>query len=494
MKTPRLLAAACLGLAVMHLISTASRSGEPKRQPVEPAPTDQFEIRNIEGWQVYIGKKDLVDHAAEMNKAIDHLRNQFYQVRLAVPAPAVAIMQERVPLWVEYDANPGTSFHPSYRWLLSRGYPSPRGLKSLVSVTRAGRFLNSSLHQPWVICHELAHGYDYRYLGRGRHYSNARLKAAYQRAKKSGSYESVLCRYSKGTRHYGMNNPMEYFAENTEAYFGANDFYPFVRAELKQHDPQMYALLQDLWGVDVKLQNRATRSLARFIDRGGGAAATANGECGTACVPTAEYQERQIEGWTVHVCPSLVRQQAYGDETCKLLRHKLHLIRRYMPEKALEKLQKVPVWLEKDSPAVPYMAYHASAEELKSAGLNPDKLHAIEIGDPEAFLRWQSLQPFMLLNQLSRAYYGRFLSEEEVAEIKTALQCAIKGGKYDSVLRFDGKRVRHPALASPVDFFAELTESYYGINDHYPFLQFEARQHDPETCRLLAKLWGGKAK
>ena len=72
MKTPRLLATVCLGLAVMHLISAASRSGEPKRQPVEPAPTDQFEIRNIEGWQVYIGKKDLIDHAAEMNKVIDH--------------------------------------------------------------------------------------------------------------------------------------------------------------------------------------------------------------------------------------------------------------------------------------------------------------------------------------------------------------------------------------------------------------------------------------
>jgi len=40
-----------------------------------------------------------------------------------------------------------------------------------------------------------------------------------------------------------MTNAKEYFAESTEAWFGVNDFYPFVRAELKQFDPEMHALL-----------------------------------------------------------------------------------------------------------------------------------------------------------------------------------------------------------------------------------------------------------
>jgi hypothetical protein len=40
----------------------------------------------------------------------------------------------------------------------------------------------------------------------------------------------------------------EYFAETSEAYFGTNDCYPFVRAELKPHDPRMYELLGKLWG------------------------------------------------------------------------------------------------------------------------------------------------------------------------------------------------------------------------------------------------------
>ena len=35
----------------------------------------------------------------------------------------------------------------------------------------------------------------------------------------------------------------------TEAFFGTNDFYPFVRAELEQHDPHFYQLVARLWGV-----------------------------------------------------------------------------------------------------------------------------------------------------------------------------------------------------------------------------------------------------
>jgi len=175
------------------------------------------------------------------------------------------------------------------------------------------------------------------------------------------------------------------------------------------------------------------------------------------------------------------------------LGHKLHLVKRYMPEKGLAELQKVPIWVERDSGAVEYMTYHACEKEVEAAGLDPEKVGAVEIGNAERFRRWQNLQQFAVLNQLARAYYHRVLGEKG-EEIKAAWQRAVKGGKYDSVLRFDGKRVRHPGLAGPVEFFAEMTESYYGVNDHYPFLQFEMRQHDGETCKLLAEVWGGKAK
>lgn len=493
MGNSKLTVTTCFGLIAALQIGSTARSDESKDKSVAPAPTDAFEIRNIEGWVIYINKQDLTEHAAEMAEAIDHLQNQLYQIRLTVPAPAVAIMQERVPIWMEYDSDAATAFHPSYKWLLDRGYRSPEGLKSLVGICRARNFCRNALHQPWMVLHELSHGYDYLYLGQGKQYGNSRIEAVYEHARQSGTYEAVLCRYSDAARHYAITDKMEYFAENTEAYFGTNDFYPFVRAELREHDPAACTLLEDLWGVDIKQQRRTARSLARFIE-------SRNGKIFDAAIgkrqsyePTGRYQKRQIGGWTVYVSPYLVLRKAFGDEVCKLLLYKLHLVKRYMPQEALGHLQKVPIWLEQDSPTVPYMGHHSSQERLKAANENPDKLGAVEIGDAERFLRWQNLQPFAILNLLARAYYDQAL-DKEAEKIKAAWRKAVESGKYDSVLRFDGKHVRHPALAGPLEFFAEMTESYYGVNDHYPFLQFETAQHDPDTCRLLAKLWGGKAK
>ena len=34
----------------------------------------------------------------------------------------------------------------------------------------------------------------------------------------------------------------------TETYLGVNDFYPFVRAELKEHDPKTFQLMEKIWG------------------------------------------------------------------------------------------------------------------------------------------------------------------------------------------------------------------------------------------------------
>jgi dipeptidyl-peptidase-4 len=46
-----------------------------------------------------------------------------------------------------------------------------------------------------------------------------------------------------------MTTPQEYFAECSEACFSTNDFFPFNREQLQQHDPEMLALVLELWNV-----------------------------------------------------------------------------------------------------------------------------------------------------------------------------------------------------------------------------------------------------
>jgi dipeptidyl-peptidase-4 len=94
--------------------------------------------------------------------------------------------------------------------------------------------------------HELVHAYHDQILGG---YDEPRIKAAYEKAMKAGIYDEVLLYTGKKVRHYAASNPMEYFAEGTEAYFYRNDFYPFVRAELKEHDPVLHDLLEEIWGI-----------------------------------------------------------------------------------------------------------------------------------------------------------------------------------------------------------------------------------------------------
>jgi len=47
----------------------------------------------------------------------------------------------------------------------------------------------------------------------------------------------------------------EYFAESSEVFFNRNDFFLFTRDKLKQHDPEMFAPLQEFWGVHSKTEN-----------------------------------------------------------------------------------------------------------------------------------------------------------------------------------------------------------------------------------------------
>jgi dipeptidyl-peptidase-4 len=95
-----------------------------------------------------------------------------------------------------------------------------------------------------VVLHELAHAYHDQVLS----FNDPRVIGAYKQAKDAGKYEKVLLYTGRYVRHYGLSNHKEYFAEGTEAYFNRNDFYPFVRAELKEYDPVFHDLLVEIWG------------------------------------------------------------------------------------------------------------------------------------------------------------------------------------------------------------------------------------------------------
>ena len=124
-------------LSILSFCTMIFAAEEAERERVEAASLDQFDVRNVEGWSIYVRKQSFVEHEEEMAEVMDHLQSQLYQVRLAMPAAPVAIMQERVPIWIEYDAGLGTAFHPSVNWVLDRGHRTPSGLRSTVGLSTA---------------------------------------------------------------------------------------------------------------------------------------------------------------------------------------------------------------------------------------------------------------------------------------------------------------------------------------------------------------------
>lgn len=205
-------------------------------------------VRDIEGWTVDIDPKLLEgEHAEEGAEALKMLANHLQRIAVLMPEDNLAKVR-KLGIWIEHDhpflnVEPGP-YHPGAGWLTARGH-DPR-LAKKVHVTRAASLLerHHMIKHPMVILHELAHAYHDQVLG----FDEPRIKAAYEKAMKEGLYDEVLLYTGKKVRAYAATNPMEYFAEGTEAYFYRNDFYPFVRAELKEHDPVLHDLLVEIWG------------------------------------------------------------------------------------------------------------------------------------------------------------------------------------------------------------------------------------------------------
>lgn len=229
-------------LAILVVACTPLAAGE-RYDSIE-----QYRERRIEGWTVLVNRRLLTkDNQDLCDRTLKLLGVQLYQVTRVVPVKAVAKLR-KISIWVElaHPRHPCMCYHPSADWLREHGMnPKKAGA---VEIANAKNFLAWTRQQPWMVLHELAHGYHHQVLG----FDNAEVRACYDAAVAAKSYQSVLHANGCKERAYALTNDKEYFAEATEAYFGTNDFYPFVRAELKQHDPRMHDLLEKVWRVHGK--------------------------------------------------------------------------------------------------------------------------------------------------------------------------------------------------------------------------------------------------
>jgi len=212
--------------------------------------TAPAERRMVGGWTVHVSRELLEKLPQPTARALELLGAQLDEIVRVVPAPAVVELQ-KVPLYFnpEYPGvRPTAEYHPGAGWLKQHGR-NPTMAKG-VEFTNVRIFEEETRRMPNFALHELAHAYHDRVLPDG--FGHAGVKSAFEQARDSGKYDRVERWFGNGKpnsfeKAYAMTNPQEYFAETTEAYFSRNDFFPFTREQLLQHDGGMAELLGKLW-------------------------------------------------------------------------------------------------------------------------------------------------------------------------------------------------------------------------------------------------------
>ena len=209
-------------------------------------------------------------------------------------------------------------------------------------------------------------------------------------------------------------------------------------------------------------------------------------------LPTA-HTTRNMGGWSVRVDDRLLEggSMVVGERALKLLDARLVAITMVVPAVALEKLRVVTIELDLDYGPLASMQYHPGAEWLKENGYRADLVKCVHIPRTDGFLSpfENHRMPWAVLHELAHAYHDQVLGFDE-PRITAAWEKFRDSGKYNSVMTSTGHIREHYGLTNPKEFFAEMTESYFGSNDFHPFVAGDLKQAEPEIFSLMAEIWG----
>jgi hypothetical protein len=206
--------------------------------------------------------------------------------------------------------------------------------------------------------------------------------------------------------------------------------------------------------------------------------------------PTSAYSERSVQGFTVLVNRRVLEHKKDAAEALKEVNAQLGRIARAVSPKPLAKLRKVRIWLEWANHPEKLSEFHPSEQWLRENGYNPEKAGGIEVANARKFIECsRDDQPWSLMHEMAHAYQFRVLGEEHPAAQK-AYKKAMDDGLYESVAHVHGGKRKAYAATNYKEYFAELTEAYFGKNDFFPFNRTDLKKYDPTGYRLMQDVWG----
>lgn len=226
-----------------------------------PPVVDGYRCIKVQGHWLWFNKDFLANEPKLLNETVAAVVADLKDMDRLMPEAAVEVLKS-VSIWLEYETEPFGSvtgqvpvYHYSRTWLIQQG-KNP-AMAQGVQICNAKNYLQCRDDKVGLyMLHEMAHAY-FHILEQQQSQS---VKAAYELAKAQGIYDKVGRMNSDVLRGeyitaYAMQDEHEYFAELSEAYFGCNDYYPYNRQQLRQHDPIGYQIVRKLWNLPADYVN-----------------------------------------------------------------------------------------------------------------------------------------------------------------------------------------------------------------------------------------------
>ena len=205
------------------------------------------------------------------------------------------------------------------------------------------------------------------------------------------------------------------------------------------------------------------------------------------------YDKIDIIGFQVFIRKDM---QGYSQikEAIQLLTHDLIELKHLVSPTHFTFFQKVNIWVEWNSNSPKAVHYiPSSLAWIKRNNYLPEKQQGIEILNIKNYIQFSCLQPYMLLHEFAHAYHHQVIGYENCLILDTYWN-VIEKKLYDSVAYIKPfkkwKKTRAYAAHDAKEYFAELTESYFGLNDYFPFNKTDLQTFDPQGFQMMEKFWG----
>ena len=348
-------------------------------------------------------------------------------------------------------------------------------------------------------------------------------KATNSKVKVTGS-DKIRIVFGGPKQCYAGKNRSEYFAEGVQNWYDTNRTmdhdhnHIHTRKQLKEYDPDLAKLCQDVLGDSqwrfVSPRKRAGKGHLKGYDPSKAPKVTQPDHIKTAAYDyydkywkdywqrlakkhgtkpphtAKDYEITKVRGWSIHVHKDYVN----GDKdvlanAMKNVDIQLGHVETLLPEKAVVKLRKIPIWI---STGRRKAEYHWSRGWVVANDRPAEMTHSVQISDIKVISHTRPTGPWVLLHELCHGYHDREVSREDFRAIEKAYKTALDKGLYLKVLhtrRGRGKYVKAYAATRMHEYFAETCEAYFGVNDFYPFLRAELQDYDPAICEIIERVY-----